>query len=81
MTGLRETDDGRFHLTLVGLCRYDIVEELPSMRGYRQVVADYERYLSDLDPAPPVQMDRDQLLSTLKTFLDARELETDWRQS
>ena len=80
MSGLRELDDGRYYLTLVGLCRYKVVEELPMTQSYREVVADYEGYMSDLDPAPPSGTDREELLATLKTYLDTRDLDTDWAQ-
>ena len=80
MAGLRESDDGRYYLTLAGLCRYKIVEELPMKQEYREVIADYEGYLLDLDPPPPSGTDREELLSTLKNYLDARDLDTDWAQ-
>lgn len=80
MTGLRETDDGRYYLTLIGLCRYDVVEELPMAHNYRQVIANYDRYLSDLDPAEGTGMSRDRLLFALKAYLDSRDMETDWSQ-
>lgn len=78
MSGLRRTDDGRYYLTLVGLCRYDVAEELPMTHAYREVVADYRRYLSDIDPAGPAATDRERLLSALRSYLDARDMETDW---
>lgn len=78
MSGLRRTDDGRYYLTLIGLCRYDVAEELPMTHAYREVVADYRRYLSDIDPGEPAAMDRRKLLSALRSYLDARGMETDW---
>ncbi len=78
MSGLRRTDDGRYYLTLIGLCRYDVAEELPMTHAYREVVADYRRYLSDVDPAEPAVMDREKLLSALRSYLDAQDMETDW---
>lgn len=80
LSGLRETDDGRYHLTLVGLCRYFVVEELPMIHDYREIVANYESFLSDLDPPKSSGADREELLAALKNYLDARELDTDWAQ-
>ena len=80
MASLRESDDGRYYLTLVGLCRYKIVEELPMTHGYREVIADYEGYLPDLDPPPPSETNREALFSALKNYLDVRDLDTDWAQ-
>ena len=48
--------------------------------AYREVVADYQRYLSDIDPAEPAATDRKKLLSALQSYLDAQDLETDWGQ-
>ena len=45
---------------------------------YREVIADYEGYLPDLGPSPPSGTDRGELLSILKNYLDARDLDTDW---
>ncbi len=80
MSDLRRTDDGRYFLTLIGLCRYDVVEELPAAHAYREVVADYGRYLSDIEPAGAAAADRGKLLSAFRAYLAARGLETDWRQ-
>ena len=38
ITNFSETDDGRFLITLTGVCRFDIAEELTVATPYRQVV-------------------------------------------
>src|SRR5246127_1185702 len=38
ITSFSESDDGRFLITLTGLCRFRIREELPLLKGYRRVV-------------------------------------------
>ena len=80
MSALREMDDGRYYLTLVGLCRYDVVEELTTSNSYRQVLADYNPYQADLDPAETPATDRKTLLAALEDYLDAHDLGTDWEQ-
>ena len=37
ITQFTETDDGRFLITLTGVSRFRIVEELPLLSGYRRV--------------------------------------------
>ena len=43
ITQFSETDDGRFLITLTGVSRFRIVEELPLLRGYRRVMPDWRR--------------------------------------
>lgn len=77
-----ETDDGRYLITLLGLLRYRVVEELPDHpRGYRRVRADFAPFLPDLDPAPgePDAPDhRPALLAALRPYFAARRIEADW---
>src|SRR5437868_4859864 len=48
ITAFSESDDGRFHITLTGVARFEIREEVPTLRGYRRVVPDWDRYRADL---------------------------------
>ena len=49
LSSFSETDDGRLLITLTGLIRYTIIEEVASRRGYRRVRADFSDYAGDLD--------------------------------
>lgn len=73
----RETEDGRILVTLRGVCRFDIAEELPLIDGYRRVKADYRRYRSDLEE-PAADIDRPRLVRGLRAYLAAREASADW---
>jgi len=42
-----ETPDGRFLISLKGVCRFDIAEELATQEGYRRVRADWSHYERD----------------------------------
>lgn len=74
----RETEDGRFLITLTGIARFDVAEELSVTTSYRQVLADFERWRLDLRPEPPPDALRGELLSTLRGFFDRHEIEADW---
>jgi Lon protease-like protein len=74
----RETDDGRMLISLAGICRFRVAEELRSTTPFRQVRADYSRYLGDLAPPPPEQFPRERLAAALKDYLSRRELKADW---
>jgi Lon protease-like protein len=49
ITIFNETSDGRFLINLTGVCRFGIVEEMATIRGYRRVVADWEPFRDDLE--------------------------------
>jgi uncharacterized protein len=40
ITFFNEIDDGRLMIVLTGVCRFDIQEEVPTVRGYRRAAAD-----------------------------------------
>src|SRR5204863_137264 len=48
ITSYNETSDGRYLITLTGVCRFDAGEELSLRTPYRQVRAKYERFERDL---------------------------------
>ena len=80
ITSFAETDDGRFLITLSGVCRYDVVEELAVDTVYRQVVASYERWRDDLAPPTPSDSLRPRLCSALKRYFEVYEISADWGQ-
>ncbi len=79
LTSFAETEDGRMLVTLTGLIRFRVVEELEMRRGYRRVRADYAPFLADLDTdAPPPAIDRPGLLAALQPFFKLRGIEANW---
>jgi Lon protease-like protein len=73
-----ETDDGRYLITLSGVCRFGVSEEVATMRGYRRVVADFARWQADLGEAPRAAIERDRLLSALKAYFARNGMSADW---
>ena len=47
ITRLSETDDGRYLISLTGLCRFSIADELALHKGYRRAAADWSRFTED----------------------------------
>ncbi|WP_135467831.1 LON peptidase substrate-binding domain-containing protein [Crenalkalicoccus roseus] len=78
LSSFAETEDGRFLITLTGVIRFSVVEELPMRRGYRRVRADYAPFREDLDLAPPPPLDRAALLGALRAYFRARGIEANW---
>jgi uncharacterized protein len=79
VTSFAETDDGRYLVTLSGLCRFDILEELAAQNGYRRVQADFSPYLADLEEAPDGAIDRQRLLDSLRSYFKAQAIKADWK--
>lgn len=73
-----ETDDGRFFITIKGVCRFRIGEELPLHRGFRRVVPDYLPFHEDFKSVSGERVDRARLLSSAKTYLTLNNIECDW---
>jgi Lon protease-like protein len=78
VTSFAETPDGRYLITLTGVSRFRIREELPLLSGYRRVAADWGEFAADLETGAPPEFDRDRLLSALKTYFAQHQLKADW---
>jgi Lon protease-like protein len=79
ITSFAETSDDCYLITLTGMCRFAVGEELPARLPYRQLKADYRRYESDLKAlADDDGFDRIRFLRALKPYLERRALDVDW---
>lgn len=81
ITSYAETSDGRYLITLTGVCRFEAGEEMAVRMPYRQVRACYDRYEADLGEdeareAPPAA--RERFGRALKRYLNHRDLDIDW---
>lgn len=76
-----ETGDGRYLITLAGLARFAVAEELAMRRGYRRVRGDFTGHLDDLDTAPqPIGVAREDLIAAVKRYFARRSYEANWDQ-
>jgi Lon protease-like protein len=80
ITSFSETEDGRYLITLTGICRFEVVEELAVDTPYRQVVASFERWQCDLEPPTPSDSLRPPLVGALRGYFEVYEISADWRQ-
>lgn len=78
ITQFSETEDGRYLVTLSGLCRFTIIKELPLHRGYRRVVPGWSRFEADLADAPAPAIDRERLVRALKSYFQLNEISANW---
>jgi uncharacterized protein len=80
ITSFNETSDGTYLITLTGVCRFAIGDELAARTPYRQVRVAFEPFAADLGEADegPSEADRKHFARALKTYLNRRELDIDW---
>src|SRR6056297_3130077 len=79
VTQFSETEDGRYMITLTGVSRFRINEEVEGFTPYRRVRASrlgFERDLGPTDADPGFE--RRAFLDLLAKYFAARELESDW---
>jgi uncharacterized protein len=79
LTSYRETDDGRYLITLTGICRFRVASELPMRAAYREVRPDYAPFAGDLASESEIDFPRERLFAALKDYLSTRDLKADWR--
>lgn len=79
ITAFSETEDGRFLITLTGVCRFRIAEELAPRHGYRRVTADYSHYREDLDDDEGTLPDRERFLHLVEQYFGLKGIEADWK--
>lgn len=81
ITQIGETGDGRYLLTLAGIARFRIVEEMSVLTPYRQCRVNYDEFSSDLvDRAGEGEVDRESVIAALRKFADMRQLKIDWKE-
>lgn len=78
ITEFSETDDGRFLITLTGLCRFNVIKELEEVSGYRRAKVTWTPFEADLKPEGCIDIDREKLRTLLENYFDMHELSCDW---
>jgi Lon protease-like protein len=80
ITQFTETGDGRYLITLTGIARFKIAEELSVTTPYRQCRVDFAPYARDLLPNDGADaVDRQALLKILSTYLSTNKIKADWQ--
>jgi Lon protease-like protein len=79
LTRLAETGDGRYLITLTGVARFRVLDELRARTPYRQCRVSYNEFSEDLlTGAGADAVDRDSMVSMLRNFAECSKLEVDW---
>ena len=74
-----ESGDGRYIITLTGVSRFALVEEIATTTPYRQGRVDFQAFASDFNPREGEDaVDRDDVLRALRDFAEENSLQIDW---
>ncbi|MEE7458342.1 peptidase S16 [Methylorubrum populi] len=74
-----ETGDGRYLISLTGVSRFRVESELAVTTKYRRCQVSYDAFAQDFEArAGEAEVDRESVLRTLRSFVDANELQVDW---
>ena len=79
ITSFAETGDSRYMITLTGIARFRVVEEVVAPTPFRQCRVTATPFCTDFTGCPGDEaVDRGSVLATFRAYLDAHNLETDW---
>ena len=78
ITTFNEIEDNRYLITLTGIIRFKIKEELDTATPYRQIIPDFTNFNTDLEDQNVENIDREKLLGLIKKYLEHRNMLTDW---
>jgi Lon protease-like protein len=80
ITAFQELDDGRLLISLGGIARFALLDDVKVSTPYRVFSVDYRSFAQDfVRGAGEDQVDRDRLLDVLRRYLETHNLQADWR--
>jgi Lon protease-like protein len=74
----RERKDGNLNVMLTGVCRYRIVEELPTKNGYRRARVDWSDFRHDYEDEEVSPRKIDLFKVILRNYFDRNKMQVDW---
>lgn len=78
ITSFAEAENGHYLITLTGLCRFRIAEELPLLNGFRRIVPRWDEFARDLRSERPPAFDRERLIRGLRAYFDRHHIKAEW---
>jgi uncharacterized protein len=79
LTGFSETEDGRYMVTLAGVSRFRVKEEVQGFTPYRRCAVDWAPFARDLGATETdAGFRREAFLAILARYFTAMNLSTDW---
>jgi Lon protease-like protein len=79
VTQFSETEDGRYMITLSGLSRFRVIEEVEGFAPYRRARVSWAGFERDLGPPESDPgLKRPKFMALLARYFETRGLQTDW---
>jgi len=79
ITSFNELSGNRVFITLTGVARFRIIEELDTTTKFRQSTVDFNEFKDDLVPGEGKgKISRERLMSVLKQYLETHDMHADW---
>lgn len=79
LTAFSETEDGRYMISLSGVSRFRVVQEVKGFAPYRRCEVSWQGFERDRGPAETdPALDRPALMDALRRYFAAQGLSTDW---
>lgn len=79
VTQFSETEDGRYMVTLAGMSRFRVSQEVEGFAPYRRCDVTWDGFGADLGPTEVDKgFDREAFLNVLSRYFTAMDLSTDW---
>ena len=78
ITAFSETDDGRYLITLTGVCRFKMKQEMKADTPYRQALVSYSDFAGDFAQSQGLSIDRKELIASLKAYATLNGFRVDW---
>ncbi|KID12575.1 LON peptidase substrate-binding domain-containing protein [Ponticoccus alexandrii] len=81
VTQFSETEDGRYMITLTGISRFRVSQEVEGFTPYRRCEVSWQGFDRDRSAGPEADecFDRDRFLRLLDRYFTARDLQADWQ--
>ncbi len=79
VTQFSETEDGRYLITLTGISRFRVRDEIEGFTPYRRCSVDWAGFDRDMGKCEDDRgFDRDRFMALLGRYFSARDLSADW---
>jgi Lon protease-like protein len=79
ITAFSETIDGRYMITLTGISRFRVLNEVDGFTPYRRAHVAWDSFVRDIGPEESDHnFDRDGFLALLTRYFQAQDMDGDW---
>lgn len=79
ITEFNEMPDGRYTISLTGVCRFRVVQEMNTDEKFRRVQPDWAAFKHDFGEQACTNLDRPHLQKLLEKYFDQEGMNCDWK--